>query len=142
MSRSRKKNWGYSIALSCCSKKKDKAIFHRIYRAHERDCINLGKFDLIGGKMLNHQRRWTWECEAILYSTKQDYSIETICQKLRTEAACHSRYCHSGYCNDESCWVCRFCKMSGCTPENFESNLTHENLARFRAYIVAKYFGK
>ena len=69
MSRSRKKNWGCSIALSCCSKKKDKAIFHRIYRAHERDCIKLGQFDLIGGKMLKHQRRWTWQCEAMLFST-------------------------------------------------------------------------
>ena len=137
MSRSRKNNWGYSIAPSCCSKKKDKAIFHRISRAHERDCINLEQFDLIGGKMLRHQRRWTWQCEAMLFSSKQDYSIETICQELRTEAASHSRYC-----NDERCWVCRFCRMSGCTLENFENNLTHENLTRFRAYVVAKYFGK
>ena len=138
MSRSRKKNWGCSIALSCCSKKKDKAIFHRIYRAHERDCINLGQFDLIGGKMLNHQRRWTWQCEAILYSTKQDYSIEAICQRIRTDALNHSE----GWCHWKGCWVCKFCRICGGSPVELEANLTHDNLARFRAYIVAKYFGK
>lgn len=137
MSRSRKKNWGYNITLGCCSKRKDKAIFHRIYRAHERDAIRLEQFDLIGGKILKHQGRWTWKCECVFFSTKEDYSIATICQELRTEAAYHPRYC-----SGERCWVCRFCKMCGCTLENFESNLTHANLARFRAYIVAKYFGK
>ncbi len=71
MSRSRKKNWGYSIALRCCSKKKDKAIFHRIYRAHVRDCINLEQIDLIGGKMLKHQRRWTWQCEAMFFQQNE-----------------------------------------------------------------------
>ena len=137
MSRSRKKNWGYSIALSCCSKKKDKAIFHRIYRAHVRDAIRLKRFDVIGGKMLKHQRRWTWQCEAIFFSTKDEYSIESICQRLRTEAMNH----HVS-CGRRGCWVCQFCRMCGCDPEALEQYLTHENMARFRAYIVAKYFGK
>ncbi len=137
MSRSRKRNWGYNIASGCYSKKKDKVIFHRIYRSHVRDFIRLSQFDLIGGKMLKHQRRWTWQCEAVLFSTQDEYSIESISQKLRTDADCHDRYC-DGKC----CWVCRFCQMFRCELENFECQLTHDNLVRFRAYLVAKHFGK
>ena len=137
MSRSRKQNWGYSIAKSCCSKKQDKAIFHRIYRAHVRNCINLEQFDLIGGKMLKHQRRWTWQCEAMSFSTKDEYSIESIRQRLRTDVMCH----HIG-CDGGGCWVYQFCRRCGCEPEEIETYLTHDNLVRFRSYIIAKYFGK
>ena len=137
MSRSRKKNWGYSIAKSCCSKKQDKAIFHRIYRAHVRNCINLEQFDLIGGKCCDINGVGPGNAKQWFFSTKYEYSIESIRQRLRTDVMNH----HIG-CDGGECWVYQFCRRCGCEPEEIETYLTHDNLVRFRSYIIAKYFGK
>lgn len=128
MSRSRRKTLITPYYRTC---RYAKRLYHGAYRARERDCIVNGNYDCIDGYRIAFSDSWNWK-EYSFY-LESEFSIGTLTDRLRRD---YQQYQYTTREIDD------FCMVNGCPTSEFMQRLTRANVARYRSWLLAHYFGK
>ncbi len=131
MSKSYRKFLIIPLYRSCRFSKK---IYHGAYRARVRNKLHSEDFDRIDGYRVRCSDAWDWK-EYLLH-TRSDFNDDNLARELIQEY-------HASCLGDEPTYIFqKFCDINHCTKATFMQNLNPLGLRRYRAWLIAKHFGK